>query len=167
MLQIILFHMDTAVNNALRVVNSVNLRRYTELQCPKAWRRRLKAAQRLVGVLLGDPNVMFVTNTKGVAVTQHVTLTCIQDLYDPWRVRDVYTLTQVERHCVFTTKFLEASGDTGWSPTKCLHWCLAHSTFFFLRRSGELFFNFPPSPQNTSMGLTREGSKSASRVGPW
>ena len=39
-------------------------RRYTELQCPKAPRRGLKAAQRLVRVLLGDPNVECGTNTK-------------------------------------------------------------------------------------------------------
>ena len=37
----------------------------TDLQCPKARRRRLKAVQRLVRVLLGDPNVVCGTNTKG------------------------------------------------------------------------------------------------------
>ena len=57
--------MDSAVNEALRALNTANLRRYTDLQCPKARRRRLKAVQRLVGVLLGDPNVVCGTNTKG------------------------------------------------------------------------------------------------------
>ena len=64
-MQIILFCMDTVANNALRALNSINVRHYTELQCPKARRRRLKAVQRLVRVLLGDPTVMCVTNTKG------------------------------------------------------------------------------------------------------
>ena len=55
---------------------------------------------------------------------------CIEGLYDPWRVRDVYTLTQVERHRVLTTKFSKAWEDSGWSPTRWIHWCLAHSTLF-------------------------------------
>ena len=57
--------MDNAVNEALRALNTANLRRYTDLQCPKARRRRLKAVQRLVRVLLGDPDVVCGTNTKG------------------------------------------------------------------------------------------------------
>ena len=57
--------MDIAVNEALRALNSANVRRYTDLQCPKARRRRLKAVYRLVGVLLGDPNIVCSTNTKG------------------------------------------------------------------------------------------------------
>ena len=57
--------MDTAVNEALWTLNTANLRRYTDLQCPKARRRRLKAVQRLVRVPLGDPNVVCGTNTKG------------------------------------------------------------------------------------------------------
>ena len=57
--------MDSAVNEALRALNTANLRRYTDLQCPKARRRRLKAVQRLVRVLLGDPDVVCGTNTKG------------------------------------------------------------------------------------------------------
>ena len=28
------------------------------------------------------------------------------------------------------TKFSKAWGDSGWSPTRWIHWCLAHSTFF-------------------------------------
>ena len=55
--QDLLFFMDTAANEALRALNSANLRRCTELQCPKARRRRLNAVQRLVQVLLGDPNI--------------------------------------------------------------------------------------------------------------
>ena len=57
--------MDNAVNEPLRALNTANLWRYTDLQCPKAQRRRLKAVQRLVRVLLGDPNVVCGTNTKG------------------------------------------------------------------------------------------------------
>ena len=57
--------MDIAVNEALRALNSANLRRYTDLQCPKARRQRLKAVQRLVRVLLGDSNIVCGTNTKG------------------------------------------------------------------------------------------------------
>ena len=57
--------MDNVVNEALRALNTANLRRYTDLQCPKARRRRLKAVQRLVRVLLGGPNIVCGTNTKG------------------------------------------------------------------------------------------------------
>ena len=57
--------MDNTVNEALRALNSTNLWRYTDLQCPKARQRRLKAVQRLVRVLLGDPNIVCGTNTKG------------------------------------------------------------------------------------------------------
>ena len=57
--------MDTANNEALRALNSANLRRYTDLQCPKARQRRLKVVQRLVQVLLGDPNIVCGTHTKG------------------------------------------------------------------------------------------------------
>ena len=64
-MQSILLCMDNDVNDAPRALNSGNLQRYTELQCPKARRRRLKAVHRLVRVPLGDPNIMRVTNTKG------------------------------------------------------------------------------------------------------
>ena len=57
--------MDDAVNEAVRALNSANLRRYTDLQWPKARRRRLKAVQRLVRGPLGDPNMVCGTNTKG------------------------------------------------------------------------------------------------------
>ena len=60
-----LFFADIAVNEALRALKSGNLRRYTDLQRPKARRRRLKAVQRLVRVLLGDPNIVCGANTKG------------------------------------------------------------------------------------------------------
>ena len=65
MAQALLFFMDNAVNEAWRALNSSNLCRYTDLPCPKARRRRLKAVQRLVRVLLGDPNIVCGTNTKG------------------------------------------------------------------------------------------------------
>ena len=58
--------MDNAVNEALRALNTANLRRYADLQCPKARQRRLKAVQRLVRVLLGDPNVVCGTNVPFV-----------------------------------------------------------------------------------------------------
>ena len=57
--------MDTAVNEAGRALYSANLRAYTELQCPKARRRRSQAVQRPFRVLLGDPNIECGTNTKG------------------------------------------------------------------------------------------------------
>ena len=41
--QALLFFMDNAMNEALRALNSASLQRYTDLQCPKARRRRLKA----------------------------------------------------------------------------------------------------------------------------
>ena len=63
-------------------------------------------------------------------VIVHVMVKCIEGLYDLWRVRDVYTLTQVERHRALATKFSKAWGDSSWSPTRWIHWCLAHSTFF-------------------------------------
>ena len=59
-----------------------------------------------------------------------VMVKCIEGLYELWRVREMYTLTQVERHCALTTKFSKAWGHSGWSPTRWIHWCLAHSTFF-------------------------------------
>ena len=54
--------MDNAANEALSPVNSGKVRRYTDWQCPKAGRRRLKAIQLLVPVLLGDPNIVCGTN---------------------------------------------------------------------------------------------------------
>ena len=63
-------------------------------------------------------------------VVVHVMVKCIEGLYELWRVREIYTLTQVERHRALTTKFSKAWGDSGWSPTGWIHWCLAHSTFF-------------------------------------
>ena len=63
-------------------------------------------------------------------VVVHVMVKCIEGFYELWRVRELYTLTQVERHRALTTKFSKAWGDSGWSPTRWIHWCLAHSTFF-------------------------------------
>ena len=42
----------------------------------------------------------------------HVMVKCIEGLYDLWRVRDVYTLTQVDRHRGLTTRFSKAWGDS-------------------------------------------------------
>ena len=42
----------------------------------------------------------------------------------------MYTLTQVERHHALTTKFSKALADSSWCPTRWIHWCLGHSTFF-------------------------------------
>ena len=56
----------------------------------------------------------------------------------------MYTITQVERHRVLTTKFSKAWGDCGWSPTRWIHWCLAHSTFFAEKwRNVFQFFSIP------------------------
>ena len=63
-------------------------------------------------------------------VVVHVMVKCIEGLYELWRVREMYALTQVERHRALTTKFSKAWGDSGWSPTMWIHWCLAHSAFF-------------------------------------
>ena len=63
-------------------------------------------------------------------VVVHVMVRCTEGLYELWRVREMYTLTQVKRHRALTTKFSKAWGDSGWSPTRWIHWCLAHSTFF-------------------------------------
>ena len=57
--------MDNAVNEALKPPNTANLRQFTELQCFKARWRRSKAVQRLVEVLLGDPNIVCGTKIKG------------------------------------------------------------------------------------------------------
>ena len=57
--------MDNAVNEALRAPNLVNVWRSTDLQCPKPPRRRFQAVHRLARVLLGDPNIVCGTNTKG------------------------------------------------------------------------------------------------------
>ena len=69
---------------------------------------------------------------------------CIEGLYELWRVREMYTLTQVERHSALTTKFSKAWGDSGWSPTRWIDWCLAHSTF--VAEKCRNIFQFPPSP---------------------
>ena len=63
-------------------------------------------------------------------VVVHVMVKCIEGLYELWRVREMYTLTQVERHRALTTKISTTWGGSGWSPTRWIHWCLAHSTFF-------------------------------------
>ena len=42
----------------------------------------------------------------------------------------MYTLTQVERHRVLTTKFSKAWRDSGWSPTRWIH-ALVLGTFHF------------------------------------
>ena len=42
----------------------------------------------------------------------------------------MYNLTQMDRHRALTTKFAKAWTDSGWSPTRWIHWCLAHSAFF-------------------------------------
>ena len=57
--------MDIAVNEALRAPNSANLRRDNELQCPNARQQRLKAVHSFDRVLLGHPNIVCGTNTKG------------------------------------------------------------------------------------------------------
>ena len=61
-------------------------------------------------------------------IVVHVMVKCIEGLYELLRVREMYTLTQVERHRALTKKF---SKDSGWFPTRWIHWCLAHSIFFF------------------------------------
>ena len=43
-------------------------------------------------------------------VVVHVMLKCIEGLYELWWVRELYTLTQVERHRALTTKFSKAWG---------------------------------------------------------
>ena len=63
--QDLLLFMDIPLIEALWALTAVTLRRYTDLQCPKARRRRLKVVQRLVRVLLGDPNIVCGTKTKG------------------------------------------------------------------------------------------------------
>ena len=58
--------MDNAVNEAVRALHSANLRQYTAVQCPNARQQRLKAVQRLVRLLFGDPNIVCGTNSKSV-----------------------------------------------------------------------------------------------------
>ena len=72
----VLLFVDTAVNEARMALNSANLRRYTELQYPKAGRRRLKAVQSVVRVLLGDPDIVCGTNTKGEVCLSGGSCTC-------------------------------------------------------------------------------------------
>ena len=62
-------------------------------------------------------------------VVVHVVVKCIEGLYELWRMREMYTLTQVERHRALTTKLWKALGDSGRSSTRWIHLCLAHSTF--------------------------------------
>ena len=63
-------------------------------------------------------------------VVVHVMVKRIEGLYELWMVSEMYTVTQVDCHGALTTRFLTAWGDSGWSPTRWIHWCLAHSTFF-------------------------------------
>ena len=44
-------------------------------------------------------------------VVVHVKVKCIEGLYHLWRLREMYTLTQVECHPALTTKFSKAWGD--------------------------------------------------------
>ena len=78
-------------------------------------------------------------------VVVHVMVKCIEGLYELWRVRELYTLTQVERHRALTTKFSKAWGDSGWSPTRWIHWCLAHSTFFAEKWRNIFQFSYIPT----------------------
>ena len=57
----------------------------------------------------------------------------------------MYTLTQVERLRALTTKSSKAWGDSGWSPTRRIHWCLAHSTFFAEQRRNIFQFSSIPT----------------------
>ena len=45
-------------------------------------------------------------------VVVHVMVKCIEGLYELWSVREMYTLTQLERHCALTTEFSKAWGDS-------------------------------------------------------
>ena len=72
--------MDNAVNEAPRSLKSANLRRCTDLQCPKARRWRLKAVQQLVRVLLGAPNIVCGTKTKGEVCFSGGACTALPDL---------------------------------------------------------------------------------------
>ena len=95
-------------------------------------------------------------------VVVHFIVKCIEGLYELWRVREMYTLTQVERHHALTTKFSKAWGDSGWSPTRWIHWCLAHSTFF--AEKWRNIFQFSSIPTEYRHGPYK---RSVSRVGPW
>ena len=75
----------------------------------------------------------------------HVMVKCIEGLYELWRVKEMYTLTQVERHPSLTTKFSRAWGDSGWSASRWMHWCLAHSTFFAENRRNIFQFSCIPT----------------------
>ena len=77
-------------------------------------------------------------------VVVHVLVKCIHGLSELWRVRETYNLTQVERHCALTTKFSKAWGDSGCSPTRWIHWCLAPSNFF--AEKWRNFFQFSSIP---------------------
>ena len=68
-----------------------------------------------------------------VLLCMHVMVKCIEGLWELWRVGEMYTVTQVERHRALTTKFSKACGAWGWSPSRRIHWCLAHSTFFVVK----------------------------------
>ena len=72
-------------------------------------------------------------------VVVHVMVKCIEGMYELWRVREMYTLIQVKHHSALTTTFSKAWGDSGWSPTRWIHWCLAHSTFFFAEKWRNIF----------------------------
>ena len=69
----------------------------------------------------------------------------IEGLYQLWRVRETYTLTQVERHRALTTKFSKAWGDSSWFPTRWIHWCLAGSPGFAEKWRNIFQFSFIPT----------------------
>ena len=96
-------------------------------------------------------------------VVVHVNVKCIQGLYELWRVREMYTVTQVEP-CV-DHKIFKAWRDSGWSPPgeSIGAWHIP----LFLPRDGGTFFSFPPSQRCIGMGLTRGGSEIVLRDGPW
>ena len=78
-------------------------------------------------------------------VVVHVMVECIEGLYELWRVREMHTLTKVERHRALTTKCSKGWGDSGWSPTRWIHWCLVNSTFFDEKWSSIFHFSSIPT----------------------
>ena len=90
-------------------------------------------------------------------VVVHVMVKCIEGLYDLWRVTGVYTVTH-RNTIVWLPQNFPKLGEIHVGP-RLGGFTGAWHILLFLRRSGETFFNYPPSPQNTNMGLTRYSYK--------
>ena len=87
-------------------------------------------------------------------VVVHVMVKCMEGLYELWRVREMYTLTQVERHRALTTKFSNSLGSLRLVPHQVDP--LVLGTFHFFCREMEEHFSVFLHPNGVSAWALQE-----------